>query len=50
MEVGDSLAVAVCVEFCDDYLLLGFLAFYEASVDGLDLLNDRLLAEDHFCN
>lgn len=35
VEVGDSLAVAILVEFCDDYLVLGLLAFDEAMVDRL---------------
>ena len=40
MEVGDFLTMVVLVEFCDDYLVIGFLAFDETIVDGLKLLYD----------
>lgn len=49
VEVCDSLAMAVLVELCYDYLLFGFLAFDEVLVDRLDLLDHRLLAQDHLC-
>lgn len=43
MELCDSLAMAVLVELCYDYLLLGLLAFDETLVNGLDLLDHGLL-------